>query len=378
MKRTMGEILRELRKNHNMTQEQTAELLGVSFQSVSRWENDLSSPDISLIPVIARLYNVTTDTLFDMELHNQAYGKEQYEETFKEHRRNGNLPACRDTMQEALEYYPREHHFMMHLADTLYLFASGTSAQRMEYAEMKYANRIRSLCEFVLDDCTKEKERIRAIHLLSRYYADAGNIEKALQLIDTLPDLKYCRDVLRGEILTGDEKIHQLQQTVLSAVDYAATTLVNMAFRKEYGIASTLSIDERIAYVDTANKLYAVLIADGNYQFYHRIIGWNHRRLAELHLVKGNQDIAFEHLKEAEMHAVRYDTLKDSRYTALLVNTLSYEPSDYYKTWEGSEQAMLLYRLNELKEYFVNHADYSAMKQRLEKVTENELSISIE
>lgn len=56
--------LRRLRLEKNLTQEQLANILGVSVQSVSRWECGNTLPDVMLLPVIARLYGVTVDDLY--------------------------------------------------------------------------------------------------------------------------------------------------------------------------------------------------------------------------------------------------------------------------------------------------------------------------
>lgn len=378
MSKTIGEILKGLRKANNMTQEQVAEALNVSFQSISRWENGLSYPDITLVPTIARLFDVSTDTLFDMDTSDRERTREQYEAVYKQHRQSGNLAACRDTAREALEQFPRDHHIMMNLAEALHLFEGGSSAERADYADDRYAAQIRSLCERVLEDCRKEQERLRAILLLCRHYTASGNTSEALQLANGVADFEHCREVLLGEILTGEGKRRQLQETMLKAVDYAATTLVSMAFRKEYGMTDVLSLDERITYVKTANDLYALLIPDGNYQFFHRIVGWNHRRLCELYLLSGDVHGAFEALLKAEEHATAFDTLTDHRYTAPFVNMLSYDPTDYFKCWEGSERGMLLYRLGELSSYFEGHSGFAELKARLETATENESAVHIE
>lgn len=62
-KTTMGEFLAILRKSKGMTQQDAADRLGVSNKTVSSWETGASSPDISLLPVIAELYGVTCDEL---------------------------------------------------------------------------------------------------------------------------------------------------------------------------------------------------------------------------------------------------------------------------------------------------------------------------
>lgn len=63
--------LRRLRLEKNMTQEQLANTLGVSAQTVSRWECGNTLPDVMLLPDIARLYGVTVDDLYREEI--QAY-----------------------------------------------------------------------------------------------------------------------------------------------------------------------------------------------------------------------------------------------------------------------------------------------------------------
>ncbi len=67
MKLSIGERIRDCRKNINLTQEQLAERLCVSFQTVSRWENGNSYPDIEILPQLSQLFDVTMDYLFGNE-----------------------------------------------------------------------------------------------------------------------------------------------------------------------------------------------------------------------------------------------------------------------------------------------------------------------
>lgn len=69
-KTTLGNKIASLRKENGWTQEELSEKLGVSPQAVSKWENDVSCPDITLLPEIARLFGVTTDCLLGCEPEN--------------------------------------------------------------------------------------------------------------------------------------------------------------------------------------------------------------------------------------------------------------------------------------------------------------------
>ncbi|MCH5199016.1 MAG: helix-turn-helix domain-containing protein [Oscillospiraceae bacterium] len=62
-RRSIGQFIAALRKTHGMTQKELAEMLSVSDKAVSRWERDETAPDISLIPVIAEIFGVTSDEI---------------------------------------------------------------------------------------------------------------------------------------------------------------------------------------------------------------------------------------------------------------------------------------------------------------------------
>lgn len=60
---TLGKKISELRREKGITQDEMSEKLGVSPQAVSKWENDISCPDIMLLPKIAEMLGVTVDEL---------------------------------------------------------------------------------------------------------------------------------------------------------------------------------------------------------------------------------------------------------------------------------------------------------------------------
>lgn len=80
---TLGEKLNLLRKKSGFTQEEIAVRLGVSPQAVSKWENDLSCPDIMLLPEIAKLYGKTVDELLGADDFNAVHEKANNPDTEK-------------------------------------------------------------------------------------------------------------------------------------------------------------------------------------------------------------------------------------------------------------------------------------------------------
>ena len=62
---TIGQNIAHYRKEKGITQEQLSELCGVSPQAVSKWENDISCPDITLLKPLARIFSISVDELLD-------------------------------------------------------------------------------------------------------------------------------------------------------------------------------------------------------------------------------------------------------------------------------------------------------------------------
>lgn len=62
----IGNKIKQLRYRSSVTQEQLAERLGISAQAVSKWENGVTMPDISLLPALAETFGITIDDLFDL------------------------------------------------------------------------------------------------------------------------------------------------------------------------------------------------------------------------------------------------------------------------------------------------------------------------
>lgn len=71
-KKTIGSFITALRKANGMTQKDLAEKLNVSDKTISRWERDDGTPDLSVIPVIAEIFGVTCDELLRGERYSPA------------------------------------------------------------------------------------------------------------------------------------------------------------------------------------------------------------------------------------------------------------------------------------------------------------------
>ena len=84
----IGKKIKQLRIQHHITQQEFSESLGVSVQTISRWENEVNCPDIVMLPIIASYFHVSTDFLLGMKGENKMAKlmktKEEFEVGSKE------------------------------------------------------------------------------------------------------------------------------------------------------------------------------------------------------------------------------------------------------------------------------------------------------
>lgn len=364
----IGLKIKELRVAENLTQEKLAAELNVSFQSVSRWENGISTPDISLIPIIARFFGVSTDYLFGVLDVETETSKAELERTYWNKRNAGDIEGAYEVMVEGRKLFPRNTHFCVCLAEVMDLYEGGNSSQITKYAEENFSQQIFHLCERVVDESRVESDRFKALNLLANYYAKSENRDEAIKIANGMSDLMNSKEVLLGNLLVGEDKRKRLQENILTMADYISDTLVKIAFQKEYGFSGSLSTEEKIKYVITANSILKTIIDDENYLVYSRKIGWNYRRLAELYVAMNDKPKAIAALFEAEKMANVFDAIdKDdkARFTATFCNLVESELSKGEKRFVGSEREMLAYRLDEMKEYFGDDESFSALRERL-------------
>lgn len=74
---TIGSKIIELRKKHNFTQERLAEKVGVSRQTLSSWESDITSPTLAQANVLAKVFKISLDELADNNIEMECKDRSQ-------------------------------------------------------------------------------------------------------------------------------------------------------------------------------------------------------------------------------------------------------------------------------------------------------------
>ncbi len=82
MKKTLGEVITETRKSKNMTQLELAEKMGVTDKAVSKWERNLSCPDINSIPLLAEVPGISVNELMQIKTASKEPDRPNFQSIF--------------------------------------------------------------------------------------------------------------------------------------------------------------------------------------------------------------------------------------------------------------------------------------------------------
>lgn len=195
MKLQIGEKLKLLRREKGVTQEKLAEVLGVSCQSVSRWELGVCYPDLELLPALANYFGVTLDALVGMEEIRSAEKRNAVFTAALDRERLGDWDGAIAVLREGLRTYPNDDGLLAELA----LALSGTERKREKLEAVE-------LSERVLAQSTNEKVRSTTRANLCFLYRELGQAEKAFALGKTLPHIWECREVLLPDLAEDREE----------------------------------------------------------------------------------------------------------------------------------------------------------------------------
>ena len=185
----IAENLKTLRKRKDLTQEEVAEMLNVSPQSVSKWERGDTLPDITLLPTLANLYKVTVDELIGMDKINDRETRNAVFTTAHDHWRNGDITATIEDYSEALKIYPNDEGIMSDLAMVLALHDDPANLSRAV-----------SLCERVLSDNQGDKVHHTTRAALCFIYMKTGEKEKAIAVARRLPHVRESREIILEQV----------------------------------------------------------------------------------------------------------------------------------------------------------------------------------
>ncbi len=185
----LSENLKIYRMKKNLTQEDVAEFLGITAQSVSKWERGESYPDITFLPALANIFETSVDLLIGMDTIRAEETRFDIHKRAVAYQRNGEYDLAEKTYRDALLVYPNKPGMILGLASTLALKGNADEAI--------------ALMERGLPLSINERQKSMMRATLCFLYLKVGMVERANRLASELPHMRECREVIQPIIRQG-------------------------------------------------------------------------------------------------------------------------------------------------------------------------------
>ena len=189
----IGEKIKKLRKAKQISQESLANVLGVTFQAVSKWETGSTTPDLALIPPLASFFGVSIDELFD-------YCAWENERTIEEicrrayARRYDDPIGAEEILREGLKQFPANEDLMTVLVYILWAIP-GRDADLI------------AACEMLLECVTNEGVKCDVLRFLAMAYHRSGRADMVRSVLNQIPEFYFTKLEWIARLTAGEESL---------------------------------------------------------------------------------------------------------------------------------------------------------------------------
>ena len=295
---SIGSNIKKLRREREMTQEQLAECLGITANAVSQWECDRTAPDISQLPILARVLRVTTDRLLGIDFSRDEQEIKRILEESLACNRTGQFSKSVEIAKNGLKQYPRSYQLMARLAEGL--LAMQGSEKEME-----------RLCDKILKECTESGPRDQAYRLKILLYGKRGKYDEIMEMANDLPHIWVSQEEIRmrWDVSTDEEHRMELIRYAKMYVGSLTTCLSKIANLPCYTPKEKICIHEQVI------NLMKVMYPQGDYLSQAAILASAHYHIASLYVQMDAYDQALAALEEVCGYSVYCDS-HDGKYTS--------------------------------------------------------------
>ncbi len=186
----LADNIRKYRLEKDLTQEDVADYLNITPQSVSKWERGETYPDITLLPALANIFETSIDLLIGMDGVRSAEAQFQIHAKANDHLRSNQFDMAEKVYRDALLIYPNKPGFILGLASVLAL--QGQTEEAIALTEKGLP----------LSQNEKQKATMRAT--LCFLYAKTGQTDRAAKLASELPHTRESREAIYPLVTSDD------------------------------------------------------------------------------------------------------------------------------------------------------------------------------
>lgn len=243
MELLVGRNIKRLRRARDLTQEEVAAHLGVSFQSVSKWERGDGYPDITMLPALADYFGVSVDELLGT---GEIEKRERYDAINRQWAENNQNGAHHDNvalMRRSLKSFPN---------DALLLVQLSTSLEKLDGTdEEKRKHLLESIVlqEQILRYGEDSEVRGATLFNICHAYWKIGEYDKALEQARKLPNLYKARENALVYFLDGEEKRQAAREA-----------LRPLAWAVRHHLIALAETEHESAYLEKAAQIERLLL----------------------------------------------------------------------------------------------------------------------
>ena len=293
-----GENLKRFRLDKNLTQEKLADFLGVSFQSISKWERGDTYPDITMLPEIASFFKVSIEELLGV---NKAQEEEEIKRLLEEHDNFTDSKLIKESIYYLKEKYPND--FRVQLRYMGYLINFDDAIQNTKKIESLYQN--------IQNNCTQDYVRICAkrfyihyLELLSRNQNSDITFDDCEKIIKEMPRMRDGREMYFN---CYPENHPKRDEMLKEAIEEEIFLLDNTISRYIYD--DRYSSEYKIALTEKAMDFFRFIYDDGNYGRMWRFMLYNYGHLGVIYFKLGDNKNALANFRKQCELAIQFDNL---------------------------------------------------------------------
>lgn len=214
MELMIGDKLKKLRRSRNLTQEEVAAHLGISYQAISKWERGDGYPDITMLPSLANYFDISVDELIGMEEISSAKNLDEINRLWQENRTHGKHKENVELMRGTLKIYPNNALLLVQLSASLERL-DGTQKEKREYLKESIA-----VQEQILRYCDDSEVRGTVLFNISDAYYRYGDYGKAVEYAEKLPNLYKTRETALTRILKDNSERNSIARLAIEPLSW--------------------------------------------------------------------------------------------------------------------------------------------------------------
>ena len=349
-----SENIKRFRKERDLTQEALADFLGVSFQTISKWERGESYPDIETLPEIAGFFGISVDDLLGV---NRAENEKEILGIIEEYDNLTDRELKHEIIVKATENFPNDFRIQLRYMGDLAFRHNGA-----DYKE--HLPKIKAIYSNIQNNCKVDTIRICSKRYLAAYYSTLAEYENSgitfddcKKIIDEMPYMRDGQEFLRSYMFPHgtDEQKEYSMEAVEEAIGLLCAGLAHL-----FGVTDEENdADMLIAARKTEIEMLNLFYNDGNYGSAWRNIIYAYGYVGYFYVKKGDYEKGLQYFrKEAEL-AKHFDSL--DRITVL--QSIFFEGKKFDKHSLGSTFVATSSVKTLLEEKYPLPEDFKAMPE---------------